>query len=381
MIYDALGYYKILDADYFTDDKIIKSNYLQKAKFWHPDHNTNEKALENFQKISVAYNILKNKKTKTIYNLLSLIYDEKNFPDIETLKSYKSADGSENPFLRVVNLIKFEKKTFKKEKIIGSFSDLKKYVEKYTYNNWFYGWLKPAENIKALKFNYKKIYPERDDNFKMLIHNTATYFYQDKIELAYISAKESNEFASENQKQIIYDFIKQLPEIKYNKEFFDFEYLRKIQLKYLNKIILFCAIFMIVCLSFISFNIFNFVKNKQTDSIDYYKEIHFNSGKKIVDDMALSQIFNIPINLNDDKKLFNIKSVTNIMYGPSENFDILTKSVKNQTVRITGYTPDKKWYRIMLDNGDMGFVKKEFLVKGIGNPIPDRSKIISKEKR
>ena len=62
MVFDPLGYYKILDADYNTDDSILKLNYREKAKFWHPDHNKSENALEEFQKISLAYDILHDKK-------------------------------------------------------------------------------------------------------------------------------------------------------------------------------------------------------------------------------------------------------------------------------------------------------------------------------
>lgn len=59
MIFDPLGYYRCLNADYNTDEKILKINYREKAKFWHPDHNKAENALEEFQKISIAYEILK----------------------------------------------------------------------------------------------------------------------------------------------------------------------------------------------------------------------------------------------------------------------------------------------------------------------------------
>ena len=97
--------------------------------------------------------------------------------------------------------------------------------------------------------------------------------------------------------------------------------------------------------------------------------------------MSLSKVFNIPIDLTDDKRLFYIKTDTNIMYGPSDDFDVMVKAVKNQTVRITGYTPDKEWYRVMIDNGEMGFIKKGYLIKGIGNPIPDKSKIIKEQER
>ena len=81
MIYDALGYYKILEVDVLADDKTIKIKYRDKAKQWHPDHNESENALEIFQKISVAYDILKDNKTRTMYDMLSMVYTQKEFPD------------------------------------------------------------------------------------------------------------------------------------------------------------------------------------------------------------------------------------------------------------------------------------------------------------
>ena len=54
----------------------------------------------------------------------------------------------------------------------------------------------------------------------------------------------------------------------------------------------------------------------------------------------------------------------------------MAQAVKGQTVRLTGFTPDKSWYRVMLDNGEMGFVEKSSVERGVGNPVPDGSKII-----
>ena len=73
---DALGYYDILEVDYNADEHVIKLKYREKAKFWHPDHNESENALEVFQKISVAYDTLKEE-------LLELVKDDKNNTEAE----------------------------------------------------------------------------------------------------------------------------------------------------------------------------------------------------------------------------------------------------------------------------------------------------------
>ena len=117
-------------------------------------------------------------------------------------------------------------------------------------------------------------------------------------------------------------------------------------------------------------------------AINYYQEVRYNNNTHVsVDDVITSKIFNIPVDLYDDKMIYHLKTNTPIMHGPSEHFDVLANGIKKQTVRITGYSPDKTWFRIMLDNGDMGFVKKQYLKKGIGNGIPKDSKIRKQETR
>ena len=377
--FDALGYYKLLEVDYYTDESVLKNNYRTKAKFWHPDHNSDEKALENFQKIAVAYDMLKNNNTKIMYTLLSMVYTSKDFPDLQTIKIYKTDDGQENPFLRVLSLMKYSNKTYKLEKPVVSYNDAIKIINNITKNNILKGWINPIKNIKSLKFNRENINKNKEDNFKMLVHNSVAYYKQNKLDKAYISAKESLYYANLEQQNMVYNFLSILPQIQYIPQIWNFEYLKDIQLRFIKTIIaiLICSL----CLCAVFFKNTIFPKTEQYDKINYYQEVRFNSGSQTVDDMILSKVFNIPVDLYDDKMLFHITSDVDIMHGPSEDFDVLIKSYKNQTVRVTGYTPDEIWYRVMLDDGNMGFVKKQYLKKGIGNQIPEKSKIIKNNER
>ena len=64
------------------------------------------------------------------------------------------------------------------------------------------------------------------------------------------------------------------------------------------------------------------------------------------------------------------------MYGPSSDFDIVKTLAEGTTVRLTGYTPDNIWGRILIDNGESGFVKLSDIEQGKGNDIPFGSAII-----
>ena len=95
-----------------------------------------------------------------------------------------------------------------------------------------------------------------------------------------------------------------------------------------------------------------------------------------MDDVVVSKIFSIPVNVADDSKLYHFSQDTEIMYGPGEEFDVMANGQKDQTVRITGFTLDKSWYRVMLDSGEMGFVPDKILRRGAKTPPLDGSKIV-----
>lgn len=380
MIFDPLGYYRCLNADYNIDEKILKINYREKAKFWHPDHNKAENALEEFQKISIAYEILKDVKTRTLYNLLALAYDAATFPDMKSLKLYKAANGDENPFLRVFNLQKIvwnKLPEIKEEKLIGTFKDAQKFISNVTRHNWLKGWwsLTGAKlTVKALKNNFYNIGQNTADNFKMLIHNAAVYYDIGKTDKAKLSALQALEYATAEQKALLLPFIELLPPVNTAIPQWNYQELKKIQLKIPLAVGTGAILAAVIAVAPL---LLQLVPEKYTedDKIAYYRQVKFNTGAKTVDDVVVSKIFNIPVDTSDTKQLFHLKSSADIMYGPSEEFDVLTTGKRGQTVRVTGYSPDEEWFRVMLDNGEMGFIKKQYLKKGIGAEIPTGSKI------
>ena len=112
--------------------------------------------------------------------------------------------------------------------------------------------------------------------------------------------------------------------------------------------------------------------------ISYHQEVQFRTGGSMADDMVVGKIINIPVDITDASKLVYLTSDQPLMYGPADDFDVMKKLKKGTTVRITGISPDEIWYRVMLDEGEMGFLRKEHLKAGIGLEIPYGSQIYQK---
>ena len=110
-------------------------------------------------------------------------------------------------------------------------------------------------------------------------------------------------------------------------------------------------------------------------SINYYQTVNTGYGQS-VDDVVVGKVISIPINKSDDTQLYHLTEDAKVMYGPSDDFDVMKKINKGTTVRLTGITPDKKWARVMIDNGETGFVHNDIIEQGIGNEIPYESAII-----
>ncbi len=373
MIYDALKYFSLLDSSDQTDEQTLKIKYHEKAKYWHPDKNKDPKALEIFQKLSKAYEVLKDKKLRTIYTLLSLIYNETNFPSIDRLNTYKSANGFETPYLRVFAIQKLKKGKIQTENLIGTYDDALDFLQKNTFKNFINGFWSPSF-YRSLKHNIAQITANNSENLKLLVHNAAAFYDENKLSFAYLSAVQALEYASEEQKQVLENFLKELPPVERKPLAFSTKKLRAVQLKPFFEML---WILLLAGLVFIGFLTTQHFTNSKSEDIQYYQKVQLSDGNEILDDLVTSKIFNIPVDKADSKMLFHLTSNQNIMHGPSEKFDVLTKALKGQTVRLTGYTPDKLWFRIMLDNGEMGFIKRQHLKQGIGNEIPPKSQIIS----
>ena len=161
---DALGYYDILGVDYDADDQQIKLNYRERAKQWHPDYNSGEEAKENFQKLSVAHDVISDEDKRLAYDLLCSAYTKDKFPSMFALKVYKNRSGQIDLNIRAVSLWNVCGRLFTadRHKIdeVCNYNEAIKVVFKTSFKNWLLGWWSPQAiiyNIQAILSNFNNI--------------------------------------------------------------------------------------------------------------------------------------------------------------------------------------------------------------------------------
>ena len=374
---DALGYYKVLEVDSSTDEKTLKIKYRDLAKLWHPDFNKAENAMEHFQKLSVAYDVLKDKNSRLIYDLLSEVYTSDNFPDMQNLSVLKDKYNKENPLVRVIFLRKIIGKIIRynvsEDRLVCTYEQARQEALAYSLSNWFLGWWHPkalVKNVRALIDNFRNIGQNNQDNLLLLVHNAVAFEQDGKPRQAMVSALQAMEYADGEQRELLERFIKKLGISKPDK----IPSWRLLPLKLVQLIVPFLILLSVLYPFAQQLSLVRYMQKE--NEVTYFQKVKFNGGGEIVDDVVVSKIFSIPVNVADDSKLYHFSQDTEIMYGPGEEFDVMANGQKDQTVRITGFTLDKSWYRVMLDSGEMGFVPDKILRRGAKTPPLDGSKIV-----
>lgn len=379
--YDGMGYYRVLEVTPNAPLSLIKQQYYDRAKFWHPDHNDDPNAVEVFQKISVAYNLLKDQKKRLKYDLLSLVYEEKDFPDMDALKVYKNQQDKEDAALRVLK----QRRVYaglngykvKNTKDICNYYEAKDMVLTTSISNWLRGWwgIKPfKENIKAIKYNLQAVSAEDEDNLKLLIHNSVAYDNIGRKDMSWLYAKQAFLLVVKDSRA--YELLKTYIDIlDYHPQ--KSVVLPKWSAAELRTRQMILPVF--VCAVGIVFSLFSLdkigiVKLPQHQKSSYYTEMIIG-GVKVADDQIETRVIKVDSAKDDDSSLYHLKGGAKIYYGPDSRYDVLADGIEGQTVRVVGYMPNKKWFKIMIDNGETGYVNINNLQKGIGLPIPSRSKV------
>lgn len=376
---DPLEYYQVLEVSPDADARTIKLSYRDRAKEWHPDYNKAENAMEHFQKISVAYDVLQDEEKRLTYDLLACVYGKDDFPQMDALSIFKDRMEAENPDVRVFDLRyvtgRLIKCTDREERLICSEKQAFNEILKCSLVNWLAGWwgIKAfAANCRAIAANFRKTGSNRQDNLTLLLHNALAYHQENKDRQAAYSAAQALEYALPEQRPLVERFIARL-----NCKIPPLPRWRWLRLKTAHLLVPFVLV--MILLSPVVNSVFGGFRQYMTKQheITYFQKVTFNDGGETFDDVVVSKIFDIPVDVYDEKMLYHLTGEGKVMYGPGDKFDVMTTTEKGHTVRVTGFTPDKKWYRIMLDNGEMGFVRESELEKGRGNPMPEESKIVA----
>ncbi len=374
-LFDSLDYYKMLEIDGNTPDEEIRAKYKELAKKWHPDHNSDPRAVDMFQKISIAYDVLKNPQTRLKYDLLSIIYNKENFPNMDALKILVNLSGRDDVNMRAFHLVEITGKGLTHSKIDSIYycsqHEALSVVKQITKHNWLFGfWGLTAffANISALIKNYVRI-DNKKDNLMLFLHNSVAYLNANKkieaLTLAYLAKSVAPDLAIKK----IDDYIKTIDGAS--------PYLlKKWDMKKYKLAQLFYPFALIVGLGLLySGGLMNKIEYYRKNNISVKEVVVFKDGRKSFSDVSVAKIFDIPVDVYDKSRLYYVTQKTDAKHGPDNDFDVYKTIEKGTTVRLTGQTADNKWLRVMFDNGEMAFIDSSKLKQGIGNDIPLWSKI------
>lgn len=372
MEFDALGYYEVLGVTPTEDIAVIKRQYYERAKYWHPDHNNLPNAQDMFQKVSVAYSVLQDSHSRMIYTLLSGIYGAGNFPVMGSLKIYKNQSEKDDKALRVLKQRHSTAKGVHETKDICNIREAGNMVLATSVANWIKGWWHKngyRQTISAIKYNMRSVAVNDADNLQLLIHNAVAYEQENNKEMAWVYAKQADLMLKGDTylKYVLNAFIEQL----------DFHPAKAVKLPYWNAselklrqylfpfIVLLSVVLLIIM--FLAQNGF-FDGNSKVQK-NYYEERRFGDTLR-PSDMIENRILKTDSSIRSTEDLAHFNTDCTVYHGPDTRYSPMVQGKKGQTVRITGYTYDKEWYQIILDNGEIGFVHKNNLEKGMGDPVP-----------
>lgn len=370
---DALGYYEILQVSQYTDMEVIKRSYRDLAKAWHPDNNHDENATDIFQKLSIAYDVLGNPQNKLIYDILSLVYTKENYPKIDAMLPYTEDDNGVD--VKVVNLkevvsmfVKCKQGTRYK---VTTYNGALKLNAKVALVNWLLGWWHPKGfllNIKAIADNFNNSTSD-EETLKIMLHNMIAYGNKSQNVLAAKCGIKARALLDDEGKKLVDEYVTNLnvrvsPPARWN-------VLGLKAVQFIMPVILILVLLKVLGFGdSIIWKIFG-----ESKKINYYQTVNTGYGKS-VDDVIVGKVISIPVDKSDEAQLYHLTKEAKVMYGPSEDFDMIKVLEKGATVRLTGFTPDKEWARIMIDNGDSGFINYKIIKQGKGNEIPYGSSII-----
>ena len=370
---DALGYYQILGISHNADTETIKQAYRELAKKWHPDNSLEPDNTKLFQKLSEAYHILGDDENRLIYDIFSLAYNEKNYPDVASLDVYTDNGNGTTIKAFVAEKITAWLSGYSRTNTIkiGDYDSIIKTQAIVAAQNWLFGWWHPkafVQNIQAIVKNLRHPVSE-DESLKIYLNNMIAYAKQGKKNEATVCGALAAKILPKTDTKYIAKFLSNPNIASIQTPKWNNFCLRFVQL------VVPAAIIIVGLAQTKQGDIFLADLFSRSEKINYYQTVNYGKKAAGVDDVVVGKVISIPIDKSDNSKLYHLSEPSKIMYGPSPEFDIIKILDKGTTVRLTGYTPDNIWARVMIDNGEIGFMHLKKLVQGIGEAIPFGSAI------
>ena len=377
MNFDALGYYKVLGVSPTEEAAVIKRQYYAQAKYWHPDHNRQPHAQDMFQKVSVAYDVLQDAHKRLIYTLLSGVYETANFPVIGSLKIYKNQADKDDKALRVLKQRHVTFNGVHETKDICNIREAGNMVLATSADNWIRGWWHKdgyRQTRNAIHYNLSAVQANDTDNMQLLVHNAVAYEQENNKEMAWIYAKQADLMLQGDTylKYLLNAFIEQLefhPDKTVKLPYWNAAELRRRQ--FLFPLMMLLSILLAILL-FAARN--GFFIGAEPHAKNYYEERRFGDTLH-PSDMIETRIMKIDSSRSNPENLVHFTDNCTIYHGPDTRYSPMAEGLKGQTVRIIGHTFDKEWYQIIVDNGEIGFVRKNNFAKGMKNPVPSGSHV------
>jgi hypothetical protein len=330
-----------------------------------------------FQTTSIAYGVMQNPRTRLIYDLLSCVYESRDFPPMGSLKIYKNQSNKDDKALRVLKQRLCTNKGVRESKDVCNIREAGNMVLSTAISNWLKGWWQKDgfnRTLSAIRFNMENIYADDADNLKLLIHNAVAYEQENNKEMAWIYAKQAElmEVADEHTAEYLRRFIEMLdfhPEKKVVLPYWNAAELKRKQQLFPLTALLIAVLIGVAVLAR------NGVFSGGGAQDNSYYEVRKIGDNLVPSDMIEARIMKNDSTPQDKDAIAHLAADSVIYYGPDTRYSPLRKGVKGQTVRITGYTVDKKWYQIILDDGIIGYIRNKDLREGFGNPVPEGSSV------
>lgn len=373
---DALKYYEVLEVAPDASLSEIKRRYYEYAKLWHPDHNDSPEAQKIFQNISTAYGVLQNPHDRLVYDILSAVYDEKDFPLIGSLKIYKNQRNKDDKALRVLKQQHVIRGNATETKDICNIYEATGLVLSTSVSNWLKGWWgkNGVYNTKCALFNnMQTVFADDEDNLKLMVHNAIAYEQEKNPEMAWIYAMQADRMLPEGVplKEKMRQFVESLnfqPTSTVTIPYWNAPLLKKQQMVFpIGVAAVIGALIIGLCL-----RSGMFLPKQPVGS--YYEERIIN-GVAMPSDTIVSKIIRTDSSPNSTKDLKYFVRPCIIYHGPDERYSQMANAKEKQTIRVSGYTSNQQWYQIVIDNGEMGYARASCFQDGIGNPVPLGSKV------